>query len=217
MNWCEFNRQETAKPYYHQLYDFITKEYGETECFPPFDKILNALHLTPLDEVKCVILGQDPYHNPGEAMGLSFSVPKGVSVPPSLQNIYKEINAELDLPIPAHGDLTKWARQGVLLLNAVLTVRAHKPASHAGKGWESFTDAILSEVNAKKEPVVFMLWGNFARSKRYLIDAPQHLVLESPHPSPFSANRGFFGNGHFRACNRFLAEYDRGPIDWSVD
>lgn len=217
MDWKTFNESETAKPYYKRLYDFVTGEYTENQCYPPYSSILNALAMTPLDQVRCVILGQDPYHNPGEAMGLSFSVPKGVAIPPSLQNIYKEIHDELGLPIPAHGDLTKWARQGVLLLNSVLTVRAHQPASHAGKGWETYTDAILSEVNAKSDPVVFMLWGNFAKSKRYLLDSPKHLVLESPHPSPFSANRGFFGNMHFVECNRFLSSHGRGAIDWSVD
>lgn len=216
-NWSECTQREVAKPYYKELYDFISEEYTKTECYPPFDHILNALALTPLENVKCVILGQDPYHNPGEAMGLSFSVPKGIKIPPSLQNIYKEIHDELDCPIPKHGDLTKWAREGVLLLNAVLTVRAHSPASHAGKGWEEYTDAILSEVNQKDEPVVFMLWGNFARSKKELITNPKHLVLESTHPSPFSANRGFFGNGHFKACNNFLTANGIQPIDWSID
>lgn len=217
MDWNELNAQETAKPYYKDLYEFVTKEYSTGACYPPFDRVMRAMALTPYEKVKCVILGQDPYHNPGEAMGLSFSVPKGVRIPPSLQNIYQELHRELGCGIPSHGDLTKWAGQGVLLLNAILTVRAHTPASHQGHGWEQYTDAVLSAVNQKQGPVVYMLWGNYARSKRYLLDNPAHLVLEARHPSPYSANAGFFGCGHFRRCNEYLAKNGQEPIDWQIE
>lgn len=216
MNWKELNDIESGKPYFKQLTSRIEQEYRQGECYPPFDKIMNALALTPLESVKCVIVGQDPYHNTGQAMGLSFSVPRNVSVPPSLQNIYKELNKELGIPIPSHGDLTAWAKRGVLLLNATLTVRAHKPASHQNLGWETYTDAILQAVNEKKEPVVYMLWGRYARDKGRFLNNPAHLVLESPHPSPYSADSGFFGNGHFKKCNQFLAGKGIEPIDWRL-
>lgn len=217
MNWNTLNAEETAKLYYKNLYDFLKQEYQTATCYPPFDQILNAMALTPLENVKCVIIGQDPYHNPGEAMGLSFSVPKNITIPPSLRNIYQELKDELGCTIPNHGDLTKWARQGVLLLNAVLSVRAHAPASHQERGWEQYTDAVLKAVGQKQSPVVYMLWGNFARSKKSLITNPQHLVLEARHPSPFSANSGFFGCGHFRKCNEYLTRYGMEPIDWQID
>lgn len=172
--------------------------------------------LTPLDAVKCVIVGQDPYHTPGQAMGLSFATPKGRPVQPSLQNIYKELHDELGIDIPSHGDLTPWARQGVLLLNSVLTVQAHQAASHQNFGWERYTDAILQEVNRKQAPVVYMLWGRYARDKARFLNNKNHLVLESPHPSPFSADSGFFGNGHFKKCNQFLAGHGVDPIDWRI-
>ena len=216
MNWYEWQEIEKEKDYFKELLAFVDKEYETKTCYPPYDLILNALNKTPYSKVKCVILGQDPYHEPNQAMGLSFSVNKGVAIPRSLQNIYKEISTEFGYPIPDHGDLTYWASQGVLLLNAILTVRKGEAASHQGKGWETFTDDILSFVNEKDTPVVFMLWGNFARSKKSLITNPKHLVLESPHPSPFSADRGFFGNNHFTKCNEFLKKNNLEPIDWQI-
>lgn len=216
-NWEKLNAEEQQKDYYHKLYDFVTNEYKNNTCYPPFDKILNALNLTPYENVKCVILGQDPYHEPNQAMGLSFSVAPGVAIPRSLQNIYKELKYELGCYIPNNGDLTKWAKQGVLLLNSVLTVRAHDAASHSGQGWETYTDAILSELNKKDTPVVFLLWGNFAKSKRSLITNPKHLILEATHPSPFSASSGFFGCNHFSKCNDFLTKNGMTPIDWQID
>lgn len=216
MNWTEFNNTEKAKPYYNNLYDFVSEEYKTNTCYPPFEKILNALSLTPFEKVKCVILGQDPYHGPGQAMGLSFSVNKNIPIPRSLQNIYAEIKSEFGYDIPSHGDLTQWAEQGVLLLNSVLTVRAHAAASHSNHGWEQYTDAILSELNKKETPIVFMLWGNFARSKKSLITNPQHLILETTHPSPFSADKGFLGCGHFKTCNEFLTKNNMTPIDWQI-
>lgn len=216
MNWIEFNDNEKTKDYYSKLYDYVANEYETNTCYPPFDKILNALCLTPFDNVKCVILGQDPYHEPDQAMGLSFSVNKGVPVPRSLQNIYTELHNEFGYDIPSHGDLTQWARQGVLLLNSVLTVRAHNAASHSGHGWEIYTDSILTELNKKSTPVVFMLWGNFAKSKKPLITNPIHLVLETTHPSPFSADRGFMGCGHFLKCNEFLKKNGIDPINWQI-
>ena len=216
MNWNEINNNEKYKPYYNQLYAKVKKEYDEHTCYPPFDKILNALNLTPFDNVKCVILGQDPYHEPNQAMGLSFSVMPGVAIPKSLQNIYKEIHNELGCYIPNNGDLTYWAEQGVLMLNSVLTVRAHEAASHASFGWEQYTDAILSALNQKTTPVVFMLWGRFARNKKSLITNKQHMILETTHPSPFSANNGFMGCGHFKTCNEFLKDNGLKPIDWQI-
>ena len=217
MDWNTFINNEKQKPYYNDLYNFVEKEYKETTCYPPFDKILNALNLTPYDKVKCVILGQDPYHEPNQAMGLSFSVAPGIPIPRSLQNIYAELENEFGCYIPNNGDLTKWANQGVLLLNSVLTVRAHAAASHSGHGWENYTDAILSELNNKQEPVVFLLWGNFARSKKNLITNTKHLILETTHPSPFSANKGFMGCGHFKKCNEYLIKNNITPIDWQIE
>lgn len=217
MNWNDFNENEKTKPYYDDMYKFIKEEYDNHTCYPPFPKILNALNLTPYDDVKCVILGQDPYHEPNQAMGLSFSVAPGVAIPRSLQNIYKELNSELGCYIPNNGDLTKWAKQGVLLLNSVLTVRAHNAASHSGHGWENYTDNILIELNKKQTPIVFLLWGNFARSKKSLITNPNHLILETTHPSPFSAGNGFFGCNHFKLCNDFLAKNNMKPIDWQIE
>lgn len=216
MDWKTLTEQEAKKPYFQKLMEYIEAEYKTQECFPPFDKIMNAMALTPLDKVKCVIVGQDPYHTPGQAMGLSFSVPKGRGLQPSLENIYKELHAELGVPIPAHGDLTQWAQRGVLLLNSVLTVRSRQPASHQNIGWEKYTDAVLAEVDRKPEPVVFMLWGRYARDKARFLGNRNHLVLESAHPSPFSADKGFFGNGHFKKCNQFLAGHGVDPIDWTI-
>lgn len=217
MTWEKLNAAEQQKDYYDKLYDFVTNEYKNNTCYPPFEKILNALNLTPYENVKCVILGQDPYHEPNQAMGLSFSVEPGVTIPRSLQNIYKELHDELGCYIPNNGDLTKWAKQGVLLLNSVLTVRAHKAASHADHGWETYTDAILSELNKKDTPIVFLLWGNFARSKKTLITNPKHLILEATHPSPFSASSGFFGCNHFKKCNDYLTTNGLSPIDWQIE
>lgn len=218
MNWYDFNEREKKESYYINLSHFVDDEYSKGVCFPPRDKILNALNLTPYDATKVVILGQDPYHGENQAMGLSFSVPKGQVLPPSLRNIYKELHNEYgdSFPIPESGDLTSWAVQGVLLLNAVLTVHAHKPASHAGQGWETYTDRILTEINNKATPVVFMLWSNYAREKKHLITNPIHCILEAPHPSPYSAGKGFFGCNHFKKCNEFLIQNGITPVNWST-
>ena len=215
-SWAKALDAEFHKEYYRELYEFIKQEYATQTVYPPKDKLFTALHLTPLDKVRAVILGQDPYHEPGQAMGMSFSVPEGVDIPPSLKNIYKEIHEDTGDRIPETGDLTAWACQGVLLLNAVLTVRAHQANSHRGKGWEKFTDAIIKAVDAEERPVVFMLWGRNAREKKDLIVNPRHLVLEAAHPSPLSAYNGFFGCCHFSKCNRFLASNGSKPIDWQI-
>lgn len=215
--WHDFNESEKSKPYYNDLYDFVSKEYSEHTCYPPFGQILNALSLTPFKDVKCVIIGQDPYPGTNQAMGLSFSVPPDVAIPRSLQNIYKELNAELGCYIPNNGDLTKWAEQGVLLLNSVLTVRAHETASHSEHGWETYTDNALIALNQKQTPIVYMLWGNFAKSKKSLIKNPSALILEASHPSPYSADRGFFGCDHFKRCNQYLELHDMTPIDWQIE
>lgn len=218
MNWYDFNEREKKEQYYIDLSRFVDSEYEKNAYFPPRGQILNALNLTPYDMVKVVILGQDPYHGEHQAMGLSFSVPKGVTIPPSLKNIYKELNTEYgdSFPIPESGDLTPWAKQGVLLLNSVLTVHAHQPASHAGHGWETYTDRILTEINNKTSPVVFLLWGRYAREKKHLITNPIHCILEAPHPSPYSAGMGFFGCNHFRKCNEFLKNNNMVPINWNT-
>lgn len=216
MQWNDILSKEIVKPYYKELYNFVQKEYEKNTVYPPKDKLLNALSLTPFDDIKCVILGQDPYHGYNQAMGLAFSVPYGVEIPPSLQNIYKEIQSEFNYKMSDDGNLTKWAKQGVLLLNSVLTVQAGKPASHQGKGWETYTDAILKAVNKKKEPVVYFLWGSFAKSKKALLNNPNHLILEAPHPSPLSAYRGFFGCNHFKKCNEYLTANGVKPIDWQL-
>lgn len=216
MDWYTFNEREKKENYYVKLSHFIDDEYEKTTCYPARDKILNALNLTPYDQTKVVILGQDPYHGEGQAMGLSFAVPAGIKLPPSLRNIYKELQNEFGYPIPESGDLTPWAKQGVLLLNSVLTVQAHNPASHAGHGWETYTDRILEELNNKETPVVFILWGRYARDKKNLITNTRHLVLEAPHPSPYSAGNGFFGCDHFRICNDFLIQHGMTPINWQI-
>lgn len=204
-----------AMPYFAQLTQFVRDEYSHTTCYPPGHLIFNAFNLCPFSKVKVVIIGQDPYHEPGQAQGLSFSVNDGVPFPPSLINIFKEINNDLGTPMPTSGNLTRWAEQGVLLLNATLTVRAHQAASHQHKGWEQFTDAAIRALNAGREHLVFILWGGYARSKAGLIDTQKHLVLQSVHPSPLSANRGgWFGNHHFSQCNRYLAEHGIAPINW---
>lgn len=214
-SWREHIGAEFEKPYFSALTDFVRHEYTTTTCYPPGSLIFNAFNLCPFDRVKVVIIGQDPYHEPSQAQGLSFSVPEGVPFPPSLQNIFKEIQLDLGKPIPPTGDLTRWAEQGVLLLNATLTVRAHQAASHQRHGWEQFTDAAIRALNAERENLVFILWGGYARSKAQLIDRSRHLVLESVHPSPLSANRGgWFGNHHFSQCNAYLREHGEQEIDW---
>ncbi len=196
------------------LIDFVNTERRTAKVFPKTEDVFNALYLTPYKDVRVVILGQDPYHNDGQAMGLSFSVPEGVKLPPSLVNIYKELEADMDKTPPASGDLTDWAKQGVLLLNSVLTVRAHQAASHQSKGWEEFTDAVLKAVNEKSEHVVFILWGGFARKKKSLIDTTKHTVIESAHPSPLSAYNGFFGSKPFSKADEALLKNDQKPIKW---
>lgn len=214
-SWREHIGAEFEKPYFSALTDFVRHEYTTTTCYPPGSLIFNAFNLCPFDRVKVVIIGQDPYHEPGQAQGLSFSVPEGVPFPPSLQNIFKEIQLDLGKPMPPTGDLTRWAEQGVLLLNATLTVRTHQAASHQRHGWEQFTDAAIRALNIGRENLVFILWGGYARSKAQLIDRSRHLVLESVHPSPLSANRGgWFGNHHFSQCNAYLREHGEQEIDW---
>lgn len=216
MNWSDIIAAEKDKPYFPGLAAKVEEEYSSGDVFPPREKIYNAFELTPFDDVKVVILGQDPYHDIGQAMGLSFSVPGGFKIPPSLRNIYKELHAETGFVIPDHGDLTAWAKQGVLLLNTVLTVRAHTPASHSKIGWETFTDNVIESLNMKTDPVVFMLWGKPAGAKKKLISNPRHLILEAAHPSPLSASRGFMGCGHFVKCNEFLKANGLEPIDWQL-
>ncbi|MCR5135792.1 MAG: uracil-DNA glycosylase [Oscillospiraceae bacterium] len=215
--WKNLMDRESEKAYYKdQLEPFIEQEYASGTVYPEREKIFRALELTPLQTVKAVILGQDPYHEPGQAHGLAFSVPEGAAVPPSLRNIYEEINAEYGCGIPKSGNLEPWARQGVLLLNTVLTVRAHKANSHAGHGWELFTDAVLLELGRQEHPIVFMLWGSHAQKKETLIEQTCHLILKTSHPSPLSVYRGFRGCGHFKACNAFLAEKGLQPINWII-
>ncbi|MCR4840283.1 MAG: uracil-DNA glycosylase [Lachnospiraceae bacterium] len=216
-DWLPVLEPEFKKEYYKNLYSFVKKEYSERKIFPPANDIFTAFHLTPLSDVKVVILGQDPYHNDGQAHGLSFSVRPGIDIPPSLLNIYKEQHDDLGNYIPNNGYLTKWAEQGVLLLNTVLTVRAHEAASHKGRGWEEFTDAVIKVLNEQDRPIVFMLWGSPARSKKSMLNNPKHLILEAPHPSPLSAYRGFFGCGHFSKANAFLKGNGIKPIDWQIE
>lgn len=217
-DWLQAVGGEFQKPYYKELYDFVKEEYSTRVIYPPADDIFNALHLTPLKEVKVVILGQDPYHNEHQAHGLSFSVlPDQREIPPSLQNIYKELHDDLGCYIPDNGYLEKWARQGVLMLNTVLTVRAHQANSHQGHGWEQFTDAILEAVNQEDRPIVYLLWGRPAQSKIPMLTNPKHLILKAPHPSPLSAYRGFFGCRHFSQTNAFLESHGAAPIDWQIE
>jgi uracil-DNA glycosylase len=209
---------ESKKSYYaEQLKPFVEREYASCTVFPERKNIFRAFELTPINAVKAVILGQDPYHELGQAQGLAFSVPDGIAIPPSLRNIYEEIDREYGCGIPKHGNLEPWARQGVLLLNTVLTVRAHEANSHAGHGWEIFTDAVLKELGIQEQPIVFMLWGSNAQKKEPLIQNPKHLTLKTSHPSPLSVYRGFRGCGHFRACNEFLAANGLKPIDWTIE
>ena len=214
-SWKQHLDSEFEKPYFAELTNFVRQEYNSTTCYPPARLIFNAFNLCPFDKVKVVIIGQDPYHGPGQAHGLSFSVCDGVAFPPSLQNIFKEIEQDLGIPIPITGNLTRWAEQGVLLLNATLTVREHQPASHQRRGWEEFTDAAIKALNADRSHLVFILWGGYARSKASLIDASRHLILQSVHPSPMSANKGgWFGNHHFSRANAYLAIHGQEPIKW---
>ena len=213
-DWQPLIDEEQAKPYYLNLRSFLKGEYATKTVYPPMDEIFNAFRLTPFADTKVIIVGQDPYHEPGQAMGLSFSVHEGTEEPPSLRNIHQEIIEEGVEQGEWSSDLSRWARQGVLLLNSTLTVVAHRAASHAGRGWERFTDNAISALGRDAKPRVFMLWGSYARSKKVLITNPSHLVLESAHPSPLSAYRGFFGNGHFRACNEFLRRRGEAPIAW---
>lgn len=216
-DWLTPLQAEFRKPYYAQLYQFVRQEYNTTQVFPPADDIFNAFHMTPLGQVKVVIIGQDPYHEPGQAHGLCFSVKPGVDIPPSLVNIYKELHDDLGCYIPNNGYLVKWARQGVLMLNTVLTVRAHKANSHHGQGWEEFTDAAIRALNTQDRPIVFILWGRPAQSKKSMLNNPHHLILEAPHPSPLSAHRGFFGSRPFSQTNAFLQERGAEPIDWQIE
>lgn len=209
--------EESKKEYYINLKKFVDEEYLTKTVFPPKKNIFFSLSTTTYEDVKVVIIGQDPYHGAGEAHGLAFSVNPGIKVPPSLKNIYKELNRDLELYIPNNGYLVKWAKQGVLMLNSVLTVEKDKPASHQGKGWEIFTDNIIKEINKKDEPVVFVLWGSFAKKKQELITNPKHLILTSSHPSPFSVKQGFEGCSHFSKINKFLEKNGIKPIDWQIE
>ena len=215
-DWLEPMRAEFSKPYYAKLYHTVAQEYRTHRVYPPADDIFNAFALTPLASVKVVILGQDPYHGPGQAHGLCFSVQPGVPIPPSLVNIYKELHDDLGCRVPDSGCLTKWAKQGVLLLNTVLTVRAHEAFSHRGIGWEAFTDAAIRVLDQQDRPIVFILWGRPAQAKKSMLHNPKHLILEAPHPSPLSASRGFFGSRPFSKTNAFLEENGLPPIDWQI-
>lgn len=216
-DWLTALGEEFRKPYYKELYQFIKKEYDTTQVFPAADDIFNAFHYTPLSEVKVVIIGQDPYHNIGQAHGLCFSVKPDIDIPPSLVNIYQELHDDLGCNIPNNGYLVKWAQQGVLMLNTVLTVRAHMANSHRGKGWETFTDAAIKALNTQDRPIVFILWGRPAQMKRNMLNNPRHLILEAPHPSPLSAYRGFFGSKPFSKTNRYLEANGIAPIDWQIE
>ena len=216
-DWLAPLKPEFQKEYYKKLYMAIGKEYRFHQVFPPAEDIFNAFHLTPLEKVKVVIIGQDPYHEPGQAHGLCFSVKPGIDVPPSLQNIYKELHEDVGCKIPNNGYLEKWAKQGVFMLNSVLTVRAHSAYSHQGLGWEQFTDAVINAVNMQDRPIVYMLWGSPAQRKASMLNNPKHLILKAPHPSPLSAYRGFFGCRHFSQCNEFLKANGVEPIDWQIE
>ena len=216
-DWLEPLKPEFSKPYYAKLYKTILQEYRTRRVYPAADDIFNAFEYTPLSEVKVVILGQDPYHGDGQAHGLCFSVKPEVEIPPSLVNIYQELHDDLGCYIPDNGCLTKWAKQGVLLLNTVLTVRAHQANSHRGLGWEEFTDAVIRILDAQDRPIVFILWGRPAQAKKSMLRNPKHLILEAPHPSPLSAYRGFFGSRPFSRTNQFLESHGQTPIDWQIE
>lgn len=213
-SWKERLQTEFDKKYFEQLTNFVRTEYGSTTVYPPASLIFNAFNLCPFSNVKVVIIGQDPYHEPGQAHGLCFSVADGVAIPKSLINIYKEIKDDLGIEPPRSGNLTRWAEQGVLLLNATLTVRAHAAGSHQNRGWEEFTDAVIHKLNDEKEHLVFILWGSYAQKKGAFIDRQRHMVLQSAHPSPLSAYRGFFGNHQFSRTNEYLAKHGKSPIEW---
>ncbi|MBP5501520.1 MAG: uracil-DNA glycosylase [Bacteroidales bacterium] len=213
-SWKKALADEFNKPYFEQLTAFVKSEYAAGTVYPEGKNIFNAFNLCPLPNVKVVIIGQDPYHEPRQAHGLCFSVQDGVEFPPSLQNIFKEIESDLGTPVPPSGNLERWARQGVFLLNSILTVRAHQAASHANKGWETFTDEVIKQISDKTENVVFMLWGNYAKVKGKVIDTKKHLILNTVHPSPLSVYRGFFGCKHFSRANQYLTEHGKTPINW---
>ncbi|MDQ1234974.1 uracil-DNA glycosylase [Paenibacillus sp. SORGH_AS306] len=215
-DWDEVLKDEMEKPYFQQLMTWLDQEYEEAVVYPPRDLLFQAFRLTPYAEVKAVILGQDPYHGAGQAEGLSFSVMPGVRVPPSLRNIYIELKEDLNIPTPNHGSLVQWGKEGVLLLNTALTVRESKPASHRGKGWEQFTDAVIHALNDRSEPMAFLLWGNHAAEKESFIDQERHLIIRSAHPSPFAARKGFFGSKPFSRTNEFLEQHGERPIDWHI-
>lgn len=213
-SWQQVLQQEFDKPYFEQLIEFVRHEYATTTCYPPGSLIFNAFNQCHFDDVKVVLIGQDPYHEPGQAHGLCFSVQDGIQYPPSLLNIFKEINSDTGRPMPTSGNLLRWAQQGVLLLNATLTVRAHQAGSHQKHGWEVFTDSVIKILAAERENLVFILWGSYAQSKAQLIDGTKHLILRSAHPSPLSAYRGFFGNHHFTLTNDYLRKYNKQEIEW---
>lgn len=216
-SWAQFMEKQFEQQYMQTLSSFVQQERRSKDVFPPDELVFNAFDLTPMSEIKVVILGQDPYHNDGQAHGLAFSVPQGIAIPPSLRNIFLELQSDIaGFQIPNSGDLTSWAKQGVLLLNATLTVRAHQPGTHQKKGWESFTDQIIHAISTECEHVVFMLWGNYAIRKTAIIDQLKHLVLTSVHPSPLSAYRGFFGNQHFSKANEYLLSHSKKEIDWQI-
>ena len=215
-DWNPLLKQEFEKPYWKELQRYVYEERSHSKVFPENDEVFTAFQLTPYRDVKILILGQDPYHGEGQAHGLSFSVQKDVPIPPSLRNIYKELNSDLGTEIPTHGNLEPWALQGVLLLNATLTVRAHQPGSHQGKGWETFTDQVIRKVNEKEEKTIFLLWGAFARRKSVLIDQERHHIIQSAHPSPLSAHRGFFGSRPFSEANHVLKDSGRGSVNWAL-
>jgi uracil-DNA glycosylase len=216
-SWLESLQDEFNSPYFSELKNFLQEEKKQYQVYPPGPKIFSAFNLTPLTAVKVVIIGQDPYHGQGQAHGLCFSVPDGISLPPSLKNIYKELNSDLNIPVSKNGNLENWAKQGVLLLNATLTVRAGQAGSHQGKGWENFTDQVIKTVSDLRAGVIFILWGKFAQEKQHLIDGEKHFILKAPHPSPFSANRGFLGCRHFSETNRILEQNGLDPINWNPD
>lgn len=215
-DWDEALKNELNAEYFNNIIAFLNKEYRAHTCYPAPEFVFNALRTTPLCKVKAVILGQDPYHNPGQAHGLCFSVQNGVEPPPSLKNIYEELHNDIGMPIPTTGNLTPWANQGVLLLNTILSVRQNAPMSHSDIGWQRFTDAVIKKLNERQQPMVFLLWGSPARKKKELITNPKHLVLEAPHPSPLSAYRGFFGCKHFSKANDFLKANGMSPIEWKL-
>ncbi|MCA1060987.1 uracil-DNA glycosylase [Rossellomorea aquimaris] len=215
-DWDHVLKDELHKEYYRNLREWLKREYGTNTTYPPMHDIFNAFHYTAYEDVKVVLLGQDPYHGPNQAEGLSFSVKKGMKIPPSLRNMYKELHEDMGCTVPAHGSLVKWAEQGVLLLNTVLTVQDGKAHSHRGKGWEQFTDRVISILNERDKPMVFMLWGKPAQAKQSLIDSSRHYIVTAPHPSPLSAHRGFFGSKPYSKANGFLREQGMAEIDWCI-